>query len=442
TQAGIVRCNTLEDYFDLSRAFAWKKAPQGPRVAIVSNAGGPAVISADAVLTEGLELVEFDNQTKEKLRQVLPRFASIIDPVDVLGDALADRISQACEIILQTNQAESLVVILTPQVMTQISKTAELIGNLAKKYNKPIFCSFIGGSLVAEGEQKLNGYKIPSFRFPEQAISTIGLMWKWKKWQQQFPTRHIYNKISALINPENNQNIKKIMEKAVNNKQSSLDNFDANEILKLSGIPTPPTQTITDLDTAKKFVQENHWPVVLKLSSPGLLHKADVGAVIKDISNEEELETAIINLDHKIAQMPLNLQENIVKQIQKDIILGTEVIIGIKNDPTFGQVLLFGAGGSLTEFIMDRNLHLLPIDLELTKELVGKSKIYKILKGYRGEAPLALDKLYDVIIRLGSVFEILPEISEIEINPLIVTQNDVWAVDGKVILNKNKQKLT
>jgi acetyl coenzyme A synthetase (ADP forming)-like protein len=434
TQAGVVRCDTLEDYFDLTRAFAWEKAPEGPRVAIVSNAGGPAVISADAVLTEGLELAEFDDKTKEKLHQILPRFASVLDPVDVLGDALADRISQACEIILQTNQAQSLVVILTPQVMTQITKTAESIGNLAKKYRIPIFCSFIGGSLVAKGEQKLNEYKIPSFHFPERAISTIGLMWKWRKWQQQFSTAHVYNDNPDLISTENSQNVKKVVEKAVANKQNTLDNFAVDEILRLSDIPTPPTQIINNLDEAKKFAEENHWPVVLKLSSPGLLHKADIGAVIKNISSEEELKTAIDNLDQKITQLSATYQGKIVKQIQKNIAHGTEVIVGVKRDPTFGPILLFGAGGSLAELILDRNLLLLPIDLEIAKGLVEKSKIYKILKGYRGEAPLALDKLYDVIVRLGKVIEFLPEVLEIEINPLIVTQNDVWAVDGKVVL--------
>ena len=434
-QTGVVRCDTLEDFFDLSRVFAWERAPLGPKLAIVSNAGGPAVISADAVLTEGLELVEFDSQTQEKLHQVLPRYASVLDPVDVLGDALADRIYQACEIILQTNQAQSLVVILTPQVMTQITKTAELIGDLAKKYNVPIFCSFIGGSLVAEGEQKLNEYKIPSFRFPERAISTIALMWKWKKWQQQFPSMHICDNTSNLISPENNQNIRNIIGKAVTDNLNSLDNLDANAVLRLSGISTPPTQTVTNHDDAQKFARENHWPVVLKLSSPGLLHKADVGGVIKDISNEGELEAAMINLDHKIAQLSGSLGGDIVKQIQKYILQGTEVIIGIKRDPTFGPVLLFGAGGSLAELIADRNLRLLPVDLEFAKQLVEKSKIYKILEGYRGEAPLALDKLYDTIVRLGSIIQFVPEISEIEINPLIITPNDVWAVDSKVVLN-------
>jgi acetyltransferase len=438
-QTGIVRCDTLEDYFDLSRAFAWEKAPLGPKLAIVSNAGGPAVISADAVLTEGLELVQFDQQTQDKLHQVLPRYASVLDPVDVLGDALADRIYQACEIILQTNQAQSLVVILTPQVMTQITKTAELIGDLSKKYKVPIFCSFIGGSLVAEGEQKLNEYKIPSFRFPERAISTIALMWKWKKWQK-LNSASTTNNIDCQITAEDSQKIKNVIAKAVNNNQSTLDNLGANEILSLSGIPTPPTQTISNLDEAKKFVQENNYPVVLKLSAPGLLHKADLGGVIKDISNDEELGKSIIDLDQKITKLSAGFKGNIVKQIQKYIPSGTEVIIGIKNDPTFGPVLLFGAGGNLAELIVDRNLRLLPINLESAKDMVEKSKIYKILNGYRGEKPLALDKLYEVIVRLGQTYASLPITSEIEINPLIVTQSDTWAVDGKIVLKPQEPK--
>jgi len=438
-KAGIVRCNTLEDYFDLSKAFAWEEVPEGPKVAIVSNAGGPAVISADAVLTEGLELVEFDDQTRKKLQQVLPRFASAIDPVDVLGDALADRIAQACEIILQTKQAQSLVVILTPQVMTQIVKTAELIGALGKKYKKPIFCSFIGGNLITKGEQRLNEYKIPSFRFPERAISAIGLMWKWKKWQQESSITH--HTPNSLIELGNSQNIKSIIEKAISNNQISLDNFDANEILKLSGIPTPPTQKVINLEDARKFVQENNYPVVLKLSASGLLHKVDVGGVIANISNDRDLEVALTDLDQKIPKITLDYQGNVVKQVQKHIEAGIEVIVGIKKDPTFGSVLLFGAGGSFAELIEDRNLHLFPINLKLAKELVEKSKIYKILKGYRGKTPFALDKLYEAIVCLAELYESSPEISEIEINPLIVTQEDIWAVDGKVILNQQKKNL-
>jgi acetate---CoA ligase (ADP-forming) len=437
-EAGVIRCDSLEDYFDLARSFSWAKAPAGPRVAIVSNAGGPGVISADAVVSQRLDLVEFDKSTQEKLHQVLPRFASVVNPVDVLGDALADRIAKACEIILQTNQADSLMVILTPQVMTQIEKTAELIGNLGRQYNIPIFCSFIGGSLIAHGEQKLDQYHIPSFRFPERAISTIAKMWKWKQWQTT--TRPQLTASTALIAEENQKYIQDIVQKGAEAHQVSLDNIDANQLLVDAGIPAPQTAKVVTIEDAKDFAAQNKWPVVLKLSSPGLLHKADIGAIVKDIASDDDLESAMNNLKNKIFQLPPEIREHVTMQIQKDIISGIEVIVGVKRDPNFGPVVLFGAGGSLAELIMDRNLHLLPLDINLAKEIVTKSKIFSLLKGYRGEPMYALEKLYDVILRLSSLLEISPQISEIEINPLIVTLNDVWAVDGKVVLNQQAPK--
>jgi acetyltransferase len=436
TQAGVIRCQTLEDFFDVSRAFSWEEPPSGPKVAIISNAGGPAVICADAVVNEGLELAEFDDSTKEQLINVLPRFASVINPVDVLGDALADRYAAAAEIILKTNQADALVAILTPQVMTQIEKTAELIGNL-KKYQKPIFCAFMGGSLVTQGEQKLNELKIPVFRFPERAIATIGTMWRWKKHLEE--QKGVAATVSPAIDTKKDRALE-IINAAKKNNQKTLDNFDANEILANAGIPTPATQIITDLNQAKNFAEMNNWPVVLKLSSPGLLHKKDIGGVVTDISNNWQLEIVWDNYQRKITTLDPDIREHIKVQIQKDILNGIEVIIGTKRDPTFGPVMLFGAGGTYAELIADRNLHLLPVDLDQAKQLVQRSKIATILKGYRNQPPYALDKLYDVIIRLAKIIETNPEISEIEINPLIVTLNNVWAVDGKVVLHVGESK--
>jgi acetyl coenzyme A synthetase (ADP forming)-like protein len=434
-EAGVLRCETTEDFFDLSRALSWANAPLGPKVAIVSNAGGPGVIAADSIAQNGLELVEFDDETKKKLVDALPRYASIINPVDVLGDALADRVSQACEIILETNQAHSLMVILTPQVMTQIEKTAEMIGNISKKYNIPIFCSFIGGSLIQEGEKKLNEYKIPSFRFPERAIATIGYMWRWKKWQIEQQNINPTNTSNDLIPQENRSKIKEIVEKAVAANQPTLDNIEANELLSQAGIPTPATQNVANLDEAKQFANVNRYPVILKVSAPGLLHKADVGALVKDVNSDDSLANAFNNLQNKIHELPQFMQDQAKIQIQKQVLNGTEVIVGIKRDPNFGPVLLFGAGGRLAELLMDRNLHLLPFDIHTAKIVVEESKIYPLLKGYRGEPALALDKLYNVLVRLTLMINEMPQADEIEINPVIITQNDVWAVDGKVVLS-------
>lgn len=434
-QAGVQRCETLEDFFDLAKAFAWENSPKGPRVAIVSNAGGPAVISADAVVGSGLELANLSDSTKKLLAKVLPNSASIVNPVDVLGDALAKRFAAAAEIILQTDQADALVVILTPQVMTQIEVTAQKLGELSKKYQKPILCSFIGGSKVAEGEKKLNEYKIPNFRFPERAISAIAVMYNFTQQKDRLEKK---NDSQVLLLETDITRVKNIINQAQKNNQKTLDNVQSNEILSAVDIHTPPTAIIADFEQAKYFAIKHKFPVVLKLSSPGLLHKKEVGGVITDIGNEDQLEVAFDKLKHKITHLDKDIQKSVQIQIQKDVTEGVEVIVGIKKDPTFGSVLLFGAGGSLAEIINDRNLHLLPLNIDEVRNLVEKSKIYSQLAGDENEPALALDKLYDLILRLGKLAEILPEVTDIEINPVIITLNNTWAVDGKVILSSGQ----
>lgn len=430
-QAGIYRCSTLEDFFDIARAFSWENAPQGSRIAIISNAGGPAVISADAVSEAGLKLAEFSEETKNKLQQALPRSASILNPIDVLGDALADRYFLACDTILQTDQADAVLIILTPQMMTQVAKTAQTVGELSKKYKKPIFCSFIGGRLVAEGEKILNDAKIPSFRFPERAIATIGAMWKWKERQIQMSNETSVSESPASTEP---QNIKEIIDNALNANQPALDSLQANNVANILGIPTPPTAAVTNLDEAKNFAVQNGWPVVLKLTSPRVFHKSELGGVITDIWNENQLEIAWDRINHKALEFSELSRKELHFQIQKDVVSGVEVIVGMKHDPTFGPVLLFGTGGELAELVEDKNIRILPVDKNRVIDLVAKSKVIKLLQNAEGEPPYALDKLYDLIIKFTQIVPMVPEASEIEINPVIVTHNDVWAVDTKLIL--------
>jgi acetyltransferase len=432
TQAGVLRCQTLEDFFDLARAFAWESAPTGPKVAVISNAGGPAVISADAVIAAGLELAQFSEDSRTQLVQALPRSASIINPVDVLGDALAERYAAAAEIILRSNQADSLLVILTPQMMTQVATTAEVIGSLSQKYGKPIFCSFIGGQQVNAGEQILNHHHLPSFRFPERAIAAIGTMWQWRQLQLR-PASAAAAGAPPPPSPKPDR-ITAIVTDALKTNHRSLDNLEANEIISLLGLPTPATSAVVSLEEAAAFAAQIGWPVVLKLSSPGLLHKATSGGVVTDIFTPAQLELAWDRLNHKIAELPNQARDRLRFQIQKDVTSGVEVIVGVKHDPTFGPVLLFGAGGQLAELVADANLKILPINLDQATQLVAQSKVYKLLQTHPGEPAFALDRLYDLIIKLTSAIPLIPEATDIEINPVIVTHNDVWAVDSKILI--------
>lgn len=434
-QSGIVRCSTLEDFFEISRAFSWENVPQGNRIAIVSNAGGPAVISADVVAESGLQLAEFSEDVKNKLLQVLPRSASILNPVDVLGDALADRYAAAADTILRTDQTDSLLIILTPQMMTQVEKTAEIIGGFSQKYKKPIFCSFIGGRLIAEGERVLNRAKIPSFRFPERAISAIATMWKWRERQQLV---QVGNPEAKAV--EEPSRIKAIVDAAIEADHQSLDNLEANEVASVLGIPTPPTAAVTQLDEARNFAIQNGWPIAMKISTSAVIHKASIGGVVTDIWNENQLELAWDKLQHKLAEFPQPVKSTIRFQVQKDVTTGVEVIVGLRHDPTFGPVLLFGAGGHLAELVKDKNIRVLPVNLDQVKELVARSKVMKLLESNPGEPQYALDKLYDLMIKTTQLVPMIPEATDIEINPVIVTYNDVWAVDTKIILSGVKAK--
>lgn len=437
-EAGVIRCNSLEDFFDLSKAFSWANLPSGSRVAIISNAGGPAVISADSVVENGLEMVDLGEETRKKLLEVLPRSASIMNPVDVLGDALAQRYADASKIVLKNENCDALVVLLTPQIMTQIKKTAEMIGDVSKKYQKPVLCSFIGGSLVGDGEKILNNMHIPSFRFPERAIYALGKMREFKKRQEESTSTQmdIYQVLNFDVMPEK---VNKLVKEAIDKKQPALNNIESDIVISAIGINTPPTLGVDSLEEAQKFAIVQGYPLVLKLSSPGLLHKKNVGGVVLDIKNEEELEDAWEILERKKQSLDLEILKTTNFQIQKEVPSGTEVIVGIKNDSTFGHTMLFGAGGSLAELISDKNLALLPIDLNKAKKLVEGSKIFKSLKGKNNENSYALEKLYELMVKLSKIVEAEPGIEEIEINPVIININDVWAVDTKVILRQNKQ---
>jgi acetate---CoA ligase (ADP-forming) len=432
-QANIIRSDTLEEFFDYLRAFAWEDIPAGPKVGIISNAGGPAVISTDAVIMNGLELPVLKKETQDKLAKVLPRAASMVNPVDVLGDSLADRFIESADIMLASDQVDVLVPILTPQVMTQIQKTAQGIGELSAKHGKPILCSFIGGSQVTEGERILNAQKIPSFRFPENAIKAIAKMWQFRVAQEELSRVSI--SMAGLSNVDE-KGIRGVVEGALKRKETTLDNIDSDKLLQAVSIPTPPTTYVTSLEEATAFAKKHKWPVVLKMSAPGLLHKKDLGGVYVGIGSEEKLESTWDKLEYKIAELEESVRSKVKIQIQEQIINGVEIIVGFKRDPTFGPVMLFGAGGTLAELVMDRNLHLLPIDVPEAKKLVERSTIYKVLKGHRGDPPYALDKLYDLIVRVAQLEKLVPEAESIEINPVLVTLDDVWAVDGKVVFGE------
>jgi len=295
----------------------------------------------------------------------------------------------------------------------------------------------MGGSHIAKGEKVLNKFKIPSFRYPERAVKAIAKMCQWGEYRNAINTNSETQTLeseSDFFEQKQNQgsDSAEIISSILTTDRKNLDSFEANQILEAYGINTPSTKKCESIDNAKSFVQENNFPVVLKISSPQMLHKSDEGGVIAGIDNNEKLDESFDRLKKIIDGMGDSSINAI--QIQKQVTKGLELIIGSKKDLVFGNVLMFGAGGVLANLIEDRNLGLIPLNKVEVITLIKNSKVNKLIEGYRGEKGFESEKLVDLILKFQKMINSNPEISEADINPVILNDDGIWAVDGKMIL--------
>lgn len=443
--AGIIRAEGIEDFFDLAKAFSWENAPEGPNVVIITNAGGPAVISTDFVQMEGLHLAEISEATKKRLKKYLPESSNVNNPIDVLGDARADRYGEALDATLGQENVNAAIVILTPQVMTESYLTAEIVQRLSKSHKKPILCAFMGGSHIEKGEKVLNQYKIPNYRYPERAIKALGKMWKWRHSSVNRSLQIKNYQYGVLesnrtdLNLENIQQMLSLVKKRNIRKKNSgkivLNSFEVEQILKDSKIPCPPSDPVKNYEDCLEFTKKFGWPVVLKIISPKLLHKSDIGGVLTGLNNRAKLNFAFKQIKETISKFEPEIRKSCVVQIQKEVKKGIELIVGIKKDPNFGHVMMFGAGGVLAELLEDKNLKLLPVDRFNAIQLIDRSKVSKLLTGFRNNKKYPITKLFFLVEKLSDLVINFPEFQEIEINPLIVNHEELWAVDGKGIIS-------
>ena len=419
-QGGLIRAETLEDFFDLSMALTWGNIPQNNNIAIISNAGGPAVISADAVNSTNLKLAKLSEETEKILSQNLPRMAGLHNPIDVLGDALADRFAIALDTVLQEGSVSAVIVILTPQLMTEVDKTAKVITAASQKYQKSIYCSFIGAKQIENGEKILNQAKIPNFNYPEQAIRTLSLVWEWQNWRQNQSRstqgQSLEIKYSSLADDLIKQRLPD--EKLLNTNLTY-------QIFTEIGIDQPQSIVTNNPEVAENFVENIGWPITLKLSQTNLVHKTETKGVITNINSFIDLRRHWQTL----SAMSPNLQ------VQQQVASGFELLIGFKRDISFGDVLLVAAGGKYVNLINGKSLNLFPLTVEKIKAALINSQLGPIITGYRGDLPVDINRLNQQIIRLGKFFANHPEISDLEINPVIINQDSFSFVDPKIILN-------
>ena len=428
-QSGILRARTIEELFDYARIFSQQPLPQGPRIAIITNAGGPGIIAADAVERSTLKMATFSKDTLDSLRSSLPSMANVYNPVDVLGDAKADRYQCVAEKVLEDPHVDMVLIILTPQAMTEIEKTAKAIGEIANRTSKPVVTSFMGGKRIEVSLKVMCQKKVPNYSFPERAISAVEAMHKYTLWQKA-PVPEI-KKISVQ-----REEVVSVFEKVRHSGRQSLGEDEAKEVISVYGFRIPKSILATSEAEAAQAAEEIGYPVVAKISSPDILHKSDFGGVVVGIKNEAEMRRFFCEITQKARRLVPTAEVRGIL-VQQMITGGKEVILGMSRDPQFGPLLMFGLGGIYIEVLRDVTFRIAPIGLHEAEEMVHEIRSLPLLKGVRGERPADIRSLTDHIVRLSQLVTDFPEIMEMDINPLMVFPNGdgTMAIDARITIS-------
>jgi len=428
-QAGIIRCENIEEMFNYALAFAYQPIPQNNRIAIITNAGGPGVLATDMAIKSGLQLAKFSEETTIALKRSLPVTANIKNPVDVIGDARADRYIAALTSTLKDENVDGAMVILTPQSMTDIVTIADEISKIAKESPKPFLTSFMGASDVAAGIDIIQRRNIPHYQLPEDMCKAFSSAYNFKK--------RLSKKTSApeTFNDVDVKSAKSILKKAVNEGRKFLTEEEGIKILDAYKLPILPNGLAKSEDEAEKIAKKIGFPVVLKIMSEDIIHKFDLGGVRLNINSIEETRRAFSEIMRNVnAAMPEARIKGIL--VQKMVNTGEEVIIGLKRDYTFGPVVMFGLGGIFVEVLKDVRFKVVPASKEDIYEMVREIKSYHLLAGARGRTKKDIDSIVNCIQRISQLAVDCPQIKELDINPLLVQDegSGSFVTDTKIML--------
>ncbi len=428
-QAGILRMDSIEEMFSLAEAFSKQPIPQGGRVAIVTNAGGPGIMATDACIRAGLSLAHLDDATVEALKKVLPHTANFHNPVDVIGDARHDRYEEAIKITAVDPNVDSLLVILTPQAMTEIEETARVIVRAAATSPVPILACFMGIADISAGERILDQSSVPYYRFPEGAARALGAMFRYRKWTTRLRT-------SVRSFPMDKEAISKILTDAAARGRTVLPAHESMRVLEAAGFPVLPYAFVRTAAEAAETAGKLGFPVAVKLVAEKIVHKFDWGAVALGLADAASVKTACQKMLDKVR---VSLSEDAVDGffIQKMAAPGgVEVIAGMNRDPQLGPAVMFGLGGVYVEVLKDVTFRLAPLRQRSAKLMIESIRAYPILQGVRGQKPRDTAKLAECLERLSQLACEFETIREIDINPLSSYEEGKGAsvLDARVIL--------
>ncbi|MCL2337875.1 MAG: acetate--CoA ligase family protein [Firmicutes bacterium] len=432
-QCGVIRARSMTQLFDLAVAFAKAPAPKGDRVAIVTNSGGPGIIATDNVENLGLQMARFTKETIADLRANLPAEAGLYNPVDVLGDAKSDRYKLALQKVLADPNVDSAVVLLCPTGVTEPLATAEAILTVHKSFpEKPLFAAYMGGESVAEGADMLARGGVPCYTFPEPAIESIKGLVRYNK-VLSAPA----DKDSAALKDIDRNGVKAIFYDVIRDQRLVLLGGEAAAVAKCYGIPAAPIIMAASPREAVAAAEQVGYPVVMKVASPKIMHKTDVGGVKVGLKNAAEVSEAFDEImDNVHSYMPQAVVYGV--EVQKMMPKGDELIVGMTRDVQFGPLIAFGLGGIYVNLLKDVKFRLArglsSREIEL---MLRETKAYTLLRGYRGEKPRDIKALVDVIKRVAALVTDFPEISELDINPVFAYEDGMGlaALDIKITIS-------
>ena len=437
-RAGVVRVEEIEDLFNAAEVLSTQPLPKGPNLAIITNAGGPGVMATDALIARGGKLAKLSQKTIDALNAALPSYWSHGNPIDVLGDAGSDRYKIALEACLNDENVDGILVIFTEQATSKPLEVANCIVELVKNksyQNKTLLTSFMGYGVVQEANNILNSNNIPTYSTPEHAVKTYMTMY-----QYQRNIELLYEtpeELSVDAAPPKRP-IMVILRNAALEGRELLTEDEAKQLLRYYNFPVVPTAVANNVEEAVAYAQQMGYPVVLKILSPQIIHKTEVGGVLLDVSSEAEVRAGFEALIESATRYNPHAQiigVTVQPMIKEE---GYELIIGGKTDLIFGPVILFGMGGVGVELFRDYALGLPPLNTTLARRMMEETKVYKLLKGYRKRPQANLKLLEEILLQFSQLLVDFPQIKEVDINPLLINEKHAYVLDARIVVDKER----
>jgi len=427
-QSGILRAQSVSEFLDLARAFSAQKPPRGGRVVVVTNAGGPGIIATDAVESSSLTMAELTEQTRRSLSEGLPPTANVNNPIDVLGDARADRYRLALQAAARDQNADAILVLLTPQTSTEVEKTAQAVGEVSRSTTKTILASFMGTQSVKTGWEVLEQNRVPNFDAPDGAARTLEGMFRFGQWQ-----RRGRQEVRAF--EFDRESIGAALREASERGLKALGERRSHRIAAALGIAVPRSVLAASEEQAVSCARQIGYPTVLKISSEDILHKSDAGGVRVGLQDEGQVREAYRQILQSARDYNPDAQIDGVL-VQQMVQGGTEVIVGLSRDPQFGPMVMFGLGGIYVELLRDVAFRVAPLTPDDAADMIAGIRAAQILKGFRGQPPADIGALAECLLKVSQLAVEFPELAECDLNPLKVFEqgHGVMAVDVRFVL--------